>query len=86
MEQALVERSFVRQQQKALGVGIEPADWVHTRRQTESGERPMACVVGLELGQDAVRLVKREEHAPAYRASAPLGLTSNLSIADAWVR
>jgi hypothetical protein len=46
----------------------------------------MARVVRLELGEDAVRLVKRQEHAPAYRVAVPLGLTSNLSIADAWVR
>lgn len=67
MEQRVVERGFVRQQQQAFRIGIEAADWVHVAWKSEFGERAMRRILRREAGEDAVRFVKRQDHGAKIR-------------------
>jgi hypothetical protein len=62
MEQPLVERRLIAQQQQPLALRIEPPNRIHARRKPKLRQRSMPRAVGRELREDAVRFVEGEEH------------------------
>lgn len=61
MEQSLVERGFIAEQQEPFGIGIEPADGIDGLGEAESSERPVGRAIGGKPGEDAVRFIKGDE-------------------------
>ena len=63
IQQTRVQSRLVAQQEQALGIRIESAQWIHAFRERKVGQRPPArALFGRELRENAVRFVKREEH------------------------
>jgi len=57
IEKAAVQAGFIRQEQQALRVGVEPTEGIDTRRQPKAGQRPVGRAVRGELAQDSEGLV-----------------------------
>lgn len=63
IEQPGVQPPFVAQQQQPFGIRIQPAERINSPRQLKRPERsPAGTGLGRELGKDAVRLVKGDQH------------------------
>jgi len=65
IEEAVVQGALVTEEEKTLGVKIEPADRIHAGGKSEFRERPLAGMIRRELGEDSVGFVKGEKHAAA---------------------
>ena len=73
IQKAGVQAGLAAQQQQALGIGVETAEGINAFWEREVGQRaPAGTRFGSELGQHAVRLVERDEHA-ASDASPVIG-------------
>ena len=62
MKETLIQGRLITQQKQPLGVRIEPADWINSFGEVESGERFVWRAVRCELRHNAVRLVKGDQH------------------------
>ena len=62
IEQSSVKAGFVAEEEKALGVGIEPAQRIDIFRKSKLGQGPVGRAVGRELGENSIRLMEGEEH------------------------
>jgi hypothetical protein len=61
MKQALVQFSFIAQQEQTFGVSVEAADRIDRFGEAELGECSVWGTVGSELGENAVGFVEDEE-------------------------
>ena len=62
VKEALIECGFIAEQEQAFGVGIQAAEGVNAFREAEVGQGAVRRAVGSELGQNAIGLVKGDEH------------------------
>ena len=62
MKQRFVESGFVTEEEETFGVGIESADGIEVFGEKEFREIAVGRAVRGELGDDAVRFVKSNQH------------------------
>src|SRR2546430_3222268 len=72
MQQPMVQLRLVAQQQQAFAVGVQPADGIHARRETEFRQRAQSGVVRRKLRNHTVRFVEGDEHQTDAARTLPL--------------
>ena len=78
MQQLLVQRRLIAQQQQPFRVGIETADWINAFGKSELSQRPVRRTVGGKLGEHTKRFVKSDQHAIELRLRYGCASTRNM--------
>ena len=63
MEQPLIQKGLIADQEQAFRVRVQPADGINARRKTEFRQCPVGRAVAGELRQHAIGFVESDEHA-----------------------
>jgi len=65
VQQPIIQSGLVAQEEQTFRIRIEPADGIDFVGKAELGQRAVGRPIGGELGEDAIRFMKGDEHAPS---------------------